>query len=425
MELFEGKKPLPARLKPRDFSEFAGQKHIISRGKPLRKLVEKGEIHSLIFVGPPGTGKTALAHLIKEKLGADFYELNAVTSTVSDVRKVLEKGRENRKLGRKTILFIDEIHRFNKAQQDALLPDTEEGNVILIGATTENPYFSLTPALRSRVKIYNFKPLEREDLLKLYRTATTRKDGLPGFNVPENVLNLLINTSAGDGRRFLNYLEEIHTLTGGKEPTLDLAQEVVGEGVLSMSEDERFDLISALIKSMRGSDPDAALHYAVRLLEAGEDPKFIARRLVIFASEDIGNANPEALLVANAALNAVINVGMPEAAINLAHAVIYLSTSLKSNAVYKALKEAQKDVKEGFQPEVPPHLKAGKRNRGYKYPHNYERNYVNQEYLKGKREYYRPKGIGFEKNLESWLKWMKGETDKIEPIKEEEVDDEV
>ena len=425
MELFEGKKPLPARLKPRDFSEFAGQKHIIGRGRPLRKLVEKGEIHSLIFVGPPGTGKTALAHLIKEKLRADFYELNAVTSTVSDVRKVLEKGRENRKLGRKTILFIDEIHRFNKAQQDALLPDTEEGNVILIGATTENPYFSLTPALRSRVKIYSFKPLEREDLLKLYRTATTRKDGLPGFNVPENVLNLLINTSAGDGRRFLNYLEELHTITGGKEPTLDLAQEVVGEGVLSMSEDERFDLISALIKSMRGSDPDAALHYAVRLLEAGEDPKFIARRLVIFASEDIGNANPEALLVANAALNAVINVGMPEAAINLAHAVIYLSTSLKSNAVYRALKEAQKDVKEGFQPEVPPHLKAGKRNRGYKYPHNYERNYVNQEYLKGKREYYRPKGIGFEKTLKSWLKWMKGETDKIEPTKEEEVDDEV
>ncbi len=181
MELFEGKKPLPARLKPRDFSEFAGQKHIIDKGRPLRKLIEKGEIHSLIFVGPPGTGKTALAHLIKEKLGADFYELNAVTSTVSDVRKVLEKGRENRKLGRKTILFIDEIHRFNKAQQDALLPDTEEGNVILIGATTENPYFSLTPALRSRVKIYSFKPLEREDLLKLYRTATTRKDGLPGF----------------------------------------------------------------------------------------------------------------------------------------------------------------------------------------------------------------------------------------------------
>lgn len=425
MELFEGKKPLSARLKPKDFSEFVGQEEIVGEGKPLRKLIEKGEIHSLIFVGPPGTGKTALAHLIKEKLKAEFYELNAVTSTVSDVRRVLEKGRENRKLGRKTVLFIDEIHRFNRAQQDALLPDTEEGNVILIGATTENPYFSLTPALRSRVKIYRFKPLERRELLKLYRIATERKDGLPGFKVPENVLNLLVRASGGDGRRFLNYLEELHTLTGGKEPSLELAEEVVGEVQLSMSEDERFDLVSALIKSMRGSDPDAALHYAVRLLEAGEDPKFIARRLVIFASEDVGNANPEALIVANAALNAVLNVGMPEAAINLAHAVIYLSTSLKSNAVYRALKDAQKDVKEGLQPEVPIHLKAGKRNRGYRYPHNYGRNYVKQEYLKEKRKYYRPKGIGFEKTLENWLKWMRGETDKIEPTKEKEVEDEV
>ncbi len=425
MELFEGKKPLPARLRPEDFSEFIGQEHIIGEGKPLKKLIEKGQIHSLIFFGPPGTGKTALAHLISRKLKADFYELNAVTSTVSEVRKILEKGRENRKLGRKTVLFIDEIHRFNKSQQDALLPDTEEGNVILIGATTENPYFSLTPALRSRVKIYRFKPLEREDLLKLYNLATAKKEGLPGFKVPEEVLNLLINSSAGDGRKFLNFLEELHTLTGGKEPTLDLAQEVVGEINLSMSEDERFDLISALIKSMRGSDPDGALHYAVRLLEAGEDPKFIARRLVIFASEDIGNANPEALLIANAALNAVLNVGMPEAAINLAHAVIYLSSSLKSNAVYRALKEAQKDVKEGFQPEIPQHLKAGKRNRGYRYPHNYERSWVEQEYLKDKRKYYRPKGVGFERTLENWLKWMRGETDKIEPTKEKEVDDEV
>ncbi len=425
MELFEGRKPLPARLRPKDFSEFVGQKHIVGEGKPLRKLVESGKIHSLILVGPPGTGKTALVHLIKEKLKADFYELNAVTSTVSDVRRVLERGRENRKLGRKTVLFIDEIHRFNRSQQDALLPDTEEGNVILIGATTENPYFSLTPALRSRVKIYRFKPLSRKDLLELYRLATTKKNGLPGFKVPEPILNLLVNASAGDGRKFLNFLEELHTLTGGKEPDLELAEEVVGEGAPPITEDQRFDLISALIKSMRGSDPDAALHYAVRLLEAGEDPKFIARRLVIFASEDIGNANPEALLVANAALNAVLNVGMPEAAINLAQAVLYLSTSLKSNAVYKALKEAQKDVKEGFQPEVPPHLKAGKRNRGYKYPHNYERNWVEQEYLKEKRKYYRPKGIGFEKVQERWLSYMRGETDKIEPTKEKEVDDEV
>lgn len=425
MELFEGKNPLSARLKPKDFSEFVGQEQVVGEGKPLRRLIERGKILSSIFVGPPGTGKTALAHLIKEKLKADFYELNAVTSTVSDVRKILEKGRENRKLGRKTILFIDEIHRFNKAQQDALLPDTEEGNVILIGATTENPYFSLTPALRSRVKIYRFKPLERKDLLKLYRTVTERKNGLPGFKVPEEVLNLLISASAGDGRRFLNYLEELYILSNGKEPSIELAKETVGESVLLMDENQRFDLISALIKSMRGSDPDAALHYAVRLLEAGEDPKFIARRLVIFASEDVGNANPEALLIANAALNAVLNVGMPEAAINLAHAVIYLSTSLKSNAVYRALKDAQKDVEEGFQPKVPLHLKAGKRNRGYRYPHNYERNYIKQEYLKEKRKYYRPKGIGFEKRLENWLKWMRGETDKIEPTKEKEVEDEV
>ncbi|WP_345775895.1 replication-associated recombination protein A [Phorcysia thermohydrogeniphila] len=302
------------------------------------------------------------------------------------------------------------MHRFNKAQQDALLPDVEAGNVILIGASTENPYFSLTPALRSRVKIYEFKPLSSEELRELYRLAVTDRRGLPGFKVPSEVLDHLIRCSSGDGRKFLTYLEELYELTGGKEPDIALAEELTEKASIRYGKgDDHYDVISAFIKSIRGSDPDAALYYLAKMLVGGEDPVFIARRLVILASEDIGNANPEALLVATAALQAVEKVGMPEAAINLAQAVIYLSMSLKSNAVYKAIKKAIEDVESGVELPVPDHLRSGFKNRGYRYPHDYPRHWVEQDYLVEKRKYYESSGIGFEKQLEEWLKWMKGE----------------
>ncbi len=403
-------RPLPYRLIPKNFDEFVGQEQILGKNKPLRNLIEKDKIPSCVFWGPPGTGKTALARLISNLTQAEFIELNAVTSTVQDVRKALERGRKNFSFGKRTILFIDEIHRFNKVQQDALLPDIEAGNVILIGASTENPFFSLVPALRSRVKLYEFKPLSDEDLNKLYKLTISKKEGLPGFYLEEHILRHLYRASAGDGRKFLMFLEELYTLTGGKQPTETLVEEVTGKTYIHYSkEEDHYDTISAFIKSIRGSDPDAALYYLAKMLKGGEDPKFIARRLVILASEDIGNANPDALLIATAALESVTNVGMPEAAINLAHATIYLSLSLKSNAVYKAIKKAMKDVEEKKDIPIPKHLLSSTKREGYLYPHDYPRHWVKQNYLSEERRYYESNGIGFEKVLEKWHKWMKGE----------------
>ena len=401
-------RPLPYRLSPENFEEFVGQEHIIGKGKPLRKLIERNKLFSSIFFGPPGTGKTALARLISRLTNAEFIEINAVTSTVQDIREALEKGRKNAEFGKKTILFIDEIHRFNKAQQDALLPDVEAGNVILIGASTENPFFSLTPALRSRTKIYEFKPLTEKDLKKLYELAVNDKRGLKGFSVPQEVLKHLIESSAGDGRKFLTYLEELYVLSEGKTPNLKLAEEVTGRtAVIYDKGDNRYDIISAFIKSIRGSDPDAAIYYLARMIKGGEDPLFIARRLVISASEDIGNANPLGLLVATAALEAVKNVGMPEAAINLAHATVFLACSPKSDSSYRALKKALKEVEKGLNLPVPQHLKSGFKNKGYKNPHRFPRHWVKQEYLTEKRKYYESSHIGYEKILDFYMKWMK------------------
>ncbi len=403
-------RPLPYRLAPRNFEEFVGQEHIVGSEKPLRRLIEQDRVPSCIFWGPPGTGKTVLARLISKLTRAEFIELNAVTSTVQDVRKALEKGRKNFSLGRKTIVFIDEIHRFNKAQQDALLPDVEAGNVILIGASTENPFFSLVPALRSRVKLYEFKSLSDEDLEKLYDFAVSRDEGLPGFKLERSVIKHLSRASAGDARKFLSFLEELYILSRGEKPTKELVEEVTGKTYIHYGrEEDHYDTISAFIKSVRGSDPDAALYYLAKMLKGGEDPKFIARRLVILASEDIGNANPDALLIATAALESVVNVGMPEAAINLAHATIYLSLSLKSNAVYKAIKKAMKDVEEGREIPIPKHLLSSTKREGYLYPHDYPRHWVEQRYLAEDRKYYESDGIGFEKVLDEWQKWMRQE----------------
>jgi len=408
-DLFSPKPPLPYRLAPENFDEFVGQTHIVGEGKPLRLLIGKDRLFSCVFWGPPGTGKTALARLVSRLTGSAFVEMNAVTSTVGDLRKVLEQGRRNFKAGVRTVVLIDEIHRFNRVQQDALLPDLESGSVVLIGTSTENPYFSLTPALRSRVKLYEFYPLSPGELKKLYALAVSKKAGLPGFSVPEDVLEHLIRSSSGDARKFLSYLEELYEALDGAEPDIKMAEEVTGRAFVRYSRaDEHYDVVSAFIKSIRGSDPDASIYYLARMLVGGEDPMFIARRLVILASEDIGNANPEALTVAVSAMEAVSKVGMPEASINLAQAVLYLAMSPKSNSVYRAIKKAMEDVESGVNLPVPPHLKHGFKGKGYKYPHDYPRHWVKQSYLSEGRKYYESSRIGFEKQLDEWLKWMRG-----------------
>jgi len=403
----ESGRPLAYRLIPDSLDGFIGQQHIMGKGKPLRKLIEKDAIKSCIFWGPPGTGKTTLAKLISKVTKAEFIQLNAATTNLQEVKKALEKGRENLKFGRKTILFLDEIHRFNKLQQDALLPDIEAGNIILIGASTENPYLSLVPALRSRVKLYEFKPLKENELRELAEWAIKDKKGLNGkISLTEEAKRYLIKMAAGDGRKLLNYLEEIASIYEGK---IDIkkAENVVGTPALKYGKGEyHYNVISAFIKSIRGSDPDAALYYLARMLLGGEDPMFIARRLAILASEDIGNANPDAILVANAAMEITSRIGMPEAAITLAQATIYLSMSLKSNSVYKAIKRAMADVESGVELPIPPYLK--KPFKGYLYPHDFPRHWVKQKYLAEDRKYYESSGIGFEKKLEKWLNWLQG-----------------
>ncbi|WP_457568342.1 replication-associated recombination protein A [Desulfurobacterium sp.] len=421
-----GRRPLAVRLQPESLDEFVGQRHILAPGKPLRRLIESDAVRSSVFWGDPGTGKTALARLIAKMSNADFIEINAVTSNIKEIKEALAKGRRNFETGRKTILFIDEIHRFNKVQQDALLPDIEAGNVILLGASTENPYFSLVPALRSRVKLYRFHPLSQEEVKTLILRALTDRRGLKGLNLSmsESALELLARLAGGDGRKALNYLEEISAVVSpGSEITEKEVREVAsGEATRYGKGDYHYDIISAFIKSVRGSDVDAALYYLARMLKGGEDPVFIARRLVILASEDVGNANPQALLVANAAMDAVSRIGMPEAAITLAQVTIYLSMSPKSNAVYASLKRVMDAVESGDILPVPLHLRdahydgAAKmgHGKGYLYPHDFPGHYVHQKYLAEDRKFYFDDGIGFEKQLKRWLEEMKGAEDNGE-----------
>ncbi len=409
----ESERPLAYRLVPDSLDGFIGQEHLMGKGKPLRRLIEKDAVKSCIFWGPPGTGKTTLARLISRITKAEFIQLNAATTNLQEVKRALERGRENLKVGRKTILFLDEIHRFNRLQQDALLPDIEAGNIILIGASTENPYFSLVPALRSRVKLYEFKPLKEEELKRLAIWAIRDRRGLNGkVSLTDEALNYLVRMAAGDGRKLLNYLEEIGTIYSGKVG-MDGVREVVSTSEVRYSrKGYHYDIISAFIKSVRGSDPDAAIYYLARMLVGGEDPLFIARRLAILASEDIGNANPDAILIANAAMEITSRIGMPEAAITLAQATIYLSMSPKSNSSYVAIKRAMEDVRRGEVLPIPSYLK--KPFRGYLYPHDFPRHYVKQKYLSKKKRYYESSGIGFERKLEEWLRWLRGE-EKVNP----------
>jgi len=399
--------PLAYRMCPRNLNEYVGQKHILGGGKLLRRAIEADRITSLILYGPPGTGKTALARIIAERTKAHFEWLNAATIGLDELRKVIQQARARKKQGNRTIVFLDEIHRFNKLQQDALLPDVEEGNIILIAATVENPFFYVNSTLLSRSQVFQLKPLEKEELLEIMRRAVNDKErglGNLGVTADEDALSHIAEMSDGDARKALSALE-IASLTTSPDSdeririTIKIAEESIQKKhiVYDKKGDQHYDTISAFIKSMRGSDPDAAIYYLAKMLYVGEDPRFIARRIVICASEDVGNADPMALVVATSALRAVEFVGMPEAKIPLAQATIYVAKAPKSNACYKAIEAAMEDVEKEQTMEVPDHLKDSHylgakklgHGQGYKYPHDYE-GYVEQDYLPKKKKYYKP-----------------------------------
>lgn len=410
MELFKEEDiipPLAYRMCPRTLDEYVGQRHILGPGKLLRRAIEADRITSLILYGPPGTGKTALARIIAEKTKADFEWLNAATIGLDEIRKVIRDAKARKAKGIHTIVFLDEIHRFNKLQQDALLPDVEEGNITLIAATVENPFFYVNSALLSRSQVFELKPLTEEDILQVLNNAlhdSERGLGNLTINADENSFKHIAKMSDGDARRALSALE-IAALTtepdkdGSINITIQIAEESIQKKVIVYDKkgDQHYDTISAFIKSMRGSDPDAAIYYLAKMLYAGEDPRFVARRIVICASEDVGNADPMALVVATSALRAVEFIGMPEARIPLAQATIYIAGAPKSNACYKAIEAALKDISTEETMEVPDHLKDSHypgakelgHGKGYKYPHDYG-GYVEQDYLKKKKKYYKP-----------------------------------
>jgi putative ATPase len=399
--------PLALRLRPRTLEEFVGQRHILGEGSALRLAIEEDRVGSMILYGPPGSGKTTLARVVANTTGAAFEERSAVSASVADVRAVIADARERLgATGQRTILFLDEIHRFNKAQQDALLPAVEEGLVTLIGATTENPYFEVNSALLSRCQIYELEPLAEEELAVVVRRG---KDALAAA-VPDELVELIVRRAGGDARNALNILE-LSWQTAMAEST-SLTEKHVEDAarkrplVYDKGGDAHYDFISAFIKSMRGSDPDAALYYLAAMLEGGEDPRYVARRMIVLASEDIGNADPRALLVATAAAHAVEHVGLPEARLNLAQAAIYLARAPKSNAVIQALGAATRDVREHGHLRPPQelrdaHYRGAKklgRGQGYIYPHSdpagFEVDHLPDD-LRGRR-YYTPSGEGEE-----------------------------
>jgi putative ATPase len=418
--------PLAVRMRPRDLKEFAGQSHILGEGKLLRRAIDADRIVSLILFGPPGTGKTTLAYVISAITHSCFERINATTSNVAEMRDILKRAKERKKIdGSRTILFIDEIHRFTKAQQDVLMPDIEDGNPILIGATTHNPYFSIIAPLISRSQVFELKPLTEDDLMGLMRSALVDKErGLGGMKIKadEGALAHIAKRSEGDARRALNALEVgVVTTKPGKKGVrhfdLKTAEESIQKKavVYDKDEDGHYDTISAFIKSMRGSDPDAALYWLAKMIYAGEDPRFIARRIVICAAEDVGNADPQALVVANSALQISEFVGMPEARIPLAQAAVYIACAPKSNAAYMGIENALSDVKDRKVSDVPDHLKDATADgdgrlghgRGYKYAHDYENHYVPQEYKAGNKRYYIPTSIGYEKKIKEWLAYLR------------------
>ncbi len=409
--------PLAWRMRPRDFSEYVGQAHLLGSGQFLRRAIEADRVSSLILYGPPGCGKTALAHLIARNSRSLFTDINAVTSGIAEIRQIIKKARnEKTSTQRKTLVLIDEIHRFNKVQQSALLPDVERGNITLVGASTQNPFFSIIPALSSRSQIVELKPLLAEELHTLLDRAVNDREcglGKMRINITKEAISHLIGTTEGDARRLLNALEIGATTTppdteGIIQFDLDIAEaSIQKKGLVYDNNDDHYDTISAFIKSIRGSDPDAAIYWLGKMVYAGEDPLFIARRLIISAAEDIGNADPDALSIAVAAHQAIEAIGMPEGKIPLAEAVIYLSTAPKSNASYLAIDAALEELASGRVMEVPSHLKdthyAGskrlKRGKGYLYPHDFPGHFVPQDYLPEKRLFYKPSTQGREREI--------------------------
>lgn len=423
--------PLAARLRPRTLDEVVGQRHIIGKNTLLYRAISADKISSIIFYGPPGTGKTTLAKVIAGTTSSEFTQINATVAGKKDMETVVEKAKSDLGMyGKRTILFIDEIHRFNKGQQDYLLPFVEDGTIILIGATTENPYFEVNGALISRSIVFELKPLNAEDIKVLILRAVEDKErGMGAYEavMEEDALQFLADLSDGDARKALNAVElGILTTARGEDGKIHITLEVAKECIqkrnmrYDKNGDNHYDVISAFIKSMRGSDPDAAVYYLARMLESGEDIKFIARRIMICASEDVGMADPNALTVAVSASLAVERVGMPEAKIILAEAVTYVATAPKSNASCVAIDEAVAEVQKSGNLPVPPHLQdshykgAKQLNRGigYKYAHDYPNHYVKQQYLPYEltgKEFFKPDGNGYEVKIKEHMKRLKGE----------------
>ena len=421
--------PLASRMRPTKLEEVVGQQHILGRDKLLTRAIQADKLSSVIFYGPPGTGKTTLAKVIAHTTSAEFTQLNATVAGKKDMEEVIQKAKDNQVMyGRKTILFIDEIHRFNKSQQDYLLPFVEDGTVVLIGATTENPYFEVNGALISRSIIFELKALSQDDIrVLLQRAISDPVKGMGSYKavLTDEALDFLSDLANGDARSALNALELGILTTDRSEDglihiDLEVAQECIQKRAVRYDKDgdNHYDTISAFIKSMRGSDPDAAVYYLARMLYAGEDVKFIARRIMICASEDVGNADPMAMVVASSAAASVERVGMPEAQIILSQAVTYIATAPKSNAACVAIERAMSQVGSGKTPPVPVHLqdthykgsaKLG-HGIGYQYAHDYPNHYVKQQYLPdgltGCR-FYEPSENGYEKKIQEWMKFLR------------------
>jgi len=418
--------PLADRMRPRTLDEFIGQSHIVGEGRLLRRAILADHLTPMIFFGPPGTGKTTLAKIIAGTTSAFFQQINAVTSGVQDIRRITSEAKERLSFEEKrTVVFIDEIHRFNKSQQDALLPFVEDGTIILIGATTESPLFEINAALLSRSRLFRFEPLSDDDIKHVLQQALQDKErgyGNYPIRIEEDALDHLVNVANGDARTALSALELAVLTTppdknGDIHITLEVAEESIQERVLQYDKngDNHYDTISAFIKSMRGSDPDATMYWLAKMIAAGEDPRFIARRIYVHAAEDVGMADPNALLIAQAAAYAVEYVGMPEARIPLAEAALYIATAPKSNSVVMAIDHALKTVREERTGEVPIHLRdahhkgAGKRlghGVDYKYPHDFQDGYVPQAYLPKTlegRKFYAPSPRGYEKTVQKRL----------------------
>jgi len=414
--------PLAERIRPKSLDEFQGQEHLIGKGKPLRTMIESDKLNSIILWGPPGTGKTTLAKIISEHTKAEFHKINAVSSGVKEIRQIIELAKRNLEHFRRTILFIDEIHRFNKAQQDALLSSVESGEIILVGATTENPSFEVIPALRSRVRTFVLNELSKTDLHNILYLALNGDELLKSLNIVINDEEYLLYASGGDARILLNILEAVVSQQLDNEK-IEITKEII-ENVLQRKNivydkagEEHYNLISAFIKSIRGSDPDAAIYWMARILEGGEDPLFIARRMVVLASEDIGNATPNALVLAEATFSAVDKIGMPESRIILAQCAAYLASCPKSNASYKAIDDAWSDVKELPLYPVPIHLRNAPTKlmkqlgygKEYKYPYSFDNHFILEDYLPKEiknKQYYLPSENGNEKTIKERLKQL-------------------